>query len=87
MACERYKNTEPVNLGSGEEISVKNLVTKIANATGFDGRIEWDTSKPNGQPRRKLDTSKAKQEFGFSSSTNFDEGLALTVEWYKSTTR
>jgi GDP-L-fucose synthase len=87
LASERYRSTEPVNLGSGEEISIKDLVTKIAHATGFDGRIVWDTSKPNGQPRRKLDTTRAEREFGFTSSTKFDKGLALTVEWYKSSTQ
>jgi GDP-L-fucose synthase len=84
MATERYQKTDPVNLGSGEEISIKNLTTKIARATGFEGRIVWDTGKPNGQPRRKLDTSKAKIEFGFESTTKFDHGLALTVDWYES---
>jgi GDP-L-fucose synthase len=84
MATERYKKTEPANLGSGEEISIKDLAHKIARATGFNGHIEWDTTKPNGQPRRKLDTSKAKEEFGFESTTDFDKGLALTVDWYKS---
>lgn len=85
MATERYKKTEPVNLGSGEEISIKDLAVKIATATKFNGEIAWDTSKPNGQPRRKLDTTKAKVEFGFESQTNFDQGLARTVDWYKST--
>ena len=87
LATERYKKTEPVNLGSGEEISIKDLATKIATATGYDGRIVWDTTKPNGQPRRKLDTAKAKDEFGFESTTLFDEGLALTVDWYLSSGR
>jgi GDP-L-fucose synthase len=87
LATERYKKTEPVNLGSGEEISIKDLATKIATATGYEGRIVWDTTKPNGQPRRKLDTAKAKDEFGFESTTLFDEGLALTVDWYLSSVR
>lgn len=85
MATERYDKTDPVNLGSGEEISIKDLAVKIAVATEFAGKIVWDTSKPNGQPRRKLDTTRAKKEFGFGSTTNFDEGLAKTVIWYKST--
>ncbi len=85
MATESYKKTDPINLGSGEEISIRDLTTKIARATGFEGSIVWDTTKPNGQPRRKLDTSKAKTEFGFESTTEFDRGLARTVDWYQST--
>ena len=82
LASERYDGAEPVNLGSGFEISIKDLVHHIAKLTGFNGRIVWDTSKPNGQPRRRLDTSKAEQIFGFRAQTNFDEGLHRTVEWY-----
>lgn len=82
LAAERYDGAEPVNLGSGFEISIKDLVHHIAKLTGFNGRIVWDTSKPNGQPRRRLDTSKAEQIFGFRAQTNFDEGLRRTVEWY-----
>ena len=82
LAAERYDGAEPVNLGSGFEISIKDLVHRIAELTGFNGRIVWDTSKPNGQPRRRLDTSKAEQFFGFRAQTDFDEGLRRMVEWY-----
>jgi GDP-L-fucose synthase len=82
LASERYNSSEPVNLGSGEEISIKDLVGKIAATVGFKGRIVWDTSKPNGQPRRKLDTSRAEERFGFRAQTGFDEGLRRTVASY-----
>ena len=82
LASERYNSSDPVNLGSGEEISIKDLVHKIADVVGFDGRITWDRSKPNGQPRRKLDTSRAAERFGFKATTSFDEGLRRTVAWY-----
>lgn len=81
-ACEKYDKSEPVNLGSGIEISIKDLAAEIAKATGFSGKITWDTTKPNGQPRRKLDTSKAKKEFGFESTVGFEEGLRKTIDWY-----
>jgi GDP-L-fucose synthase len=83
LAAERYDSSEPVNLGSAFEISIKDLVSTIARATGFGGRIVWDTSRPNGQPRRKLDTSRAEQAFGFRSRTSFEEGLQRTVAWYR----
>jgi GDP-L-fucose synthase len=83
LAAERYNKSEPVNLGSGFEISIKELVNKIANYTGFKGRIEWDSSKPDGQMRRCLDVSRAEREFGFRARINFDEGLRQTIEWYK----
>jgi GDP-L-fucose synthase len=83
LATEKYNKSEPVNLGSSFEISIKDLVELIAKETGFKGKIHWDTSKPNGQPRRKLDTSRAKKEFGFESKTTFQEGLRKTIEWYK----
>lgn len=83
LAAERYDSSEPVNLGSAFEISIKDLVHTIADATGFTGRIVWDTTKPNGQPRRKLDTSRAERAFGFRSRTSFAEGLRKTVEWYR----
>jgi GDP-L-fucose synthase len=73
-----------VNIGAGFEISIKELVELIAKHTGFRGRIVWDTTKPNGQPRRCLDTSRAMREFGFSASTRFEEGLITTIQWYKS---
>lgn len=82
LATERYDKSEPVNLGSQFEISIKDLVNMIARLTGFQGRIVWDTSKPNGQPRRKLDTSRAEKEFGFKASTPFEEGLRRTIERY-----
>jgi GDP-L-fucose synthase len=82
LAAERYNSSDPVNLGSGEEISIKDLVGKIAATIGFKGRIVWDTSKPNGQPRRKLDTTRAEQRFGFHAKTGFDEGLRRTVASY-----
>jgi GDP-L-fucose synthase len=82
LASERYDSSEPVNLGSGEEISIKALVGKVAATAGFTGRIVWDTTKPNGQPRRKLDTRRAEERFGFRARTNFDEGLRKTVASY-----
>jgi GDP-L-fucose synthase len=87
LASERYNGSEPVNIGSGEEISIADLTKRIAAVAGFKGRIEWDTSKPNGQPRRKLDTSRAREQFGFESSTTFEEGLRRTVDWYVRTRR
>jgi GDP-L-fucose synthase len=82
-ATERYDAAAPVNLGSGMEISVRDLVGKIAALTGFRGRVVWDTSKPNGQPRRCLDVSRAAREFGWRAQTPFDEGLRATVAWYR----
>lgn len=83
LAAERYDGSDPVNLGSGMEISIKDLMHLIARLTGFEGDIVWDTSKPDGQPRRCLDTSKAEQLFGFRATTPFEEGLRRTVEWYE----
>lgn len=83
MAAEKYNKSDPVNLGSSYEITIKDLVGIIAKHCGFEGRIEWDTSKPNGQPRRKLDTSRAEKEFGFKSKTTFEDGLQKTIDWYK----
>jgi len=85
LATERYDGGDPVNLGSGMEISIKELVHLIARLTGFGGKIVWDTSKPDGQPRRCLDTRKAEREFGFKAKTPFEEGLRRTVEWYGQT--
>jgi GDP-L-fucose synthase len=82
LASERYNSSEPVNLGSGEEISIADLVGRVASLTGFTGRIVWDRSKPNGQPRRRLDTSRATERFGFQARTAFDEGLKQAVAWY-----
>jgi len=81
-AAERYDSPEPVNLGSGMEISIRDLAQKIAELVGFRGRIEWDTAQPNGQPRRRLDVSRAEKEFGFRAKTSFDEGLRRTIVWY-----
>lgn len=83
LAAEKYNKSEPVNLGSSFEISIKDLIETIAKQTGFKGEIKWDKTKPNGQPRRKLDTTRAKKEFGFESKTSFEEGLAKTIEWYR----
>ena len=83
MAAERYNSNEPVNLGSGMEISIKDLAELIASLTGFEGKIIWDTSKPNGQPRRGLDVSRAKEYFGFEANMPFDEGLRRTIDWFK----
>ena len=84
LATEKFEGPEPVNLGSGFEISIKDLVTTIAQACGYTGRIVWDVTKPNGQPRRNLDTRRAESEFGFKARTDFPEGLANTVKWYES---
>jgi GDP-L-fucose synthase len=83
LAAEHYNKSDPVNLGSAFEISIKDLLETIARLTGFEGQIVWDTSKPNGQPRRKLDTSRAEAEFGFKSKTSFEDGLRRTIEWYE----
>ncbi len=83
LATERYDKSDPVNLGAGFEITIKDLAELIAKATGYTGVINWDTSMPGGQPRRKLDTSLAKREFGFEASVRFEEGIARTVEWFR----
>ena len=83
LAAERYDKSEPVNLGAGFEISIKDLTEKIVGLTGFSGRIEWDATKPDGQPRRCLDTSRAEHEFGFRARIGFDEGLRQTIDWYR----
>lgn len=81
-AFERYDEPEPVNLGTGEEISIRDLVHTIKDIVGFDGEVEWDTSKPDGQPRRCLDTSRANERFGWEASTSFQQGLERTIQWY-----
>ena len=81
LAGERYNQSAPVNIGSAFEISIKDLLETIARLTGCDGRIVWDTSKPNGQPRRKLDVSRAQERFGSVSKTPFENGLQRTVDW------
>jgi len=82
LAAEKYNGAEPVNLGSSFEISIRDLAETVGKAVGFEGTIVWDESKPDGQPRRKLDTSRAKEYFDFESSTPFDQGLKKTVNWY-----
>jgi GDP-L-fucose synthase len=83
MATAAYDDPDPVNLGSGIEISIKDLAELIAELTGFSGEIEWDTSKPNGQPRRNVDVSRAKTRFGFEAQTGFREGLSALIAWYQ----
>jgi GDP-L-fucose synthase len=83
LAAERYDSSDPVNLGSGEEISIRDLATLIARATGFEGQFVWDTSKPNGQPRRRLDVSRAKERFDFVARTPFVVGIPKTVAYYE----
>jgi GDP-L-fucose synthase len=82
-ATEFYNQSEPVNIGSGQEISIKTLAELIAHLTGFEGKLAWDTSKPNGQPRRALDTSRAVEYFDWRAKTSFEEGLRQTIDWYK----
>jgi GDP-L-fucose synthase len=83
LAAERYDGPEPVNVGTGEEISIRDLAALVAEETGYTGEIAWDTSKPNGYPRRKLDTSRAERLFGFRARTPLREGIARTVAWYR----
>jgi GDP-L-fucose synthase len=83
LAAEHYNRSDPVNLGSGNEISIRNLAELIADLTGFKGQLTWDTTRPNGQPRRALDTSKAEQYFGFKAQASFREGLRKTIDWYQ----
>jgi len=82
LATERYNKPDPVNIGAGFEITIKDLVSLITKLTGFDGRVVWDHTKPDGQPRRMLDTSKAAREFAFRAETDFEEGLKKTIDWY-----
>ena len=82
LATEKYNSSEPVNIGASFEISIKDLTETVARLTGFEGSIRWDTSKPNGQPRRKLDTTRAREAFGFEAKTDFEEGLRRTIDWY-----
>lgn len=83
LAAERYNKSEPVNIGSSFEISIKELTETIARLTGYRGEIRWNTSMPNGQPRRKLDVTRAEKEFGFQSSTRFEDGLRETIRWFE----
>jgi GDP-L-fucose synthase len=82
LAAERYNESAPVNIGSAFEISIKDLTETIARLTGYTGEIRWDASKPNGQPRRKLDVARAEERFGFRSTTSFEDGLRETIAWY-----
>ena len=84
MAGRDYDGSDPVNLGTGLEISIKDLAETVAAATGFEGEIIWYTTKPNGQPRRQLDVSRAKEQFGFEAEVSFADGMARTVEWFRS---
>jgi GDP-L-fucose synthase len=83
LATEKYDKSDPVNLGAGFEISIKDLVKVIIKLTGFKGKIIWDKTKPDGQPRRCLDTSRAYKEFGFKAKVNLEDGLKRTIVWYK----
>ena len=83
LATEKYDKPDPVNLGAGFEITIRELAELICELAGFDGKITWDTSKPDGQPRRRLDTTRAKKQFGFVARTDFREGLKRTIEWYR----
>jgi len=82
LATEKYDKPDPVNIGAGFEITIKDLVELIAKIMGFKGKITWDTTKPDGQPRRMLDVTRAEKEFGFRAKTPFEEGLKKTIEWY-----
>ena len=82
-----YNSSEPVNIGAGFEISIKDFVHIIARLTGFNGKITWDVTKPNGQPRRMLDTSRAEKGFGFKSKTQLEDGLRTTIDWYRKSIR
>jgi len=83
LATQHYNDPEPVNLGTGSEITIRDLAEMIVRLTGFRGQIRWDPSKPDGQPRRRLDTSRAKERFGFEARTSFEEGLKATIDWYR----
>ncbi len=85
-AGERYDGRDPVNIGSGEEISIRDLAELIADLTGFEGEIDWDATKPNGQPRRQLDVSRAREQFGFEATTPLRDGLERTIAWYRTNT-
>jgi GDP-L-fucose synthase len=82
LAAESYDEPDPVNLGTGDEVSIRDLAAMIAHATGFEGDVAWDTTRPNGQPRRQLDVTRARDRFGFTASTSLEDGLRATVDWY-----
>jgi GDP-L-fucose synthase len=83
LAAEKYDSSDPVNLGNGIEITIRDLATQIGQATGFKGKFVWDSTKPNGQPRRQLDVTRARERFGFVAATPFDQGIAKTVRWFE----
>ncbi len=83
LATEHYLDVEPVNIGAGMEISIGDLAARLAEKMGYGGRVVWDTSKPNGQPRRMLDVTRARERFGFRAMIDFEEGLAETVTWWR----
>ena len=83
MATEAYDGDQPVNVGTSHEITIRELVELIAKLTGYEGRVRWDTSKPDGQPRRKLDTSRAAKLFEFEAATTLEDGLAKTITWWE----
>jgi GDP-L-fucose synthase len=83
LGAERYDDADPVNLGVGREITIRDLAELIARLTRFEGEFRWDTSKPDGQPRRALDTSRARERFGFVATTGFEDGLRRTIDWYE----
>jgi nucleoside-diphosphate-sugar epimerase len=83
LATERYDGADPVNLGVGREITIRDLVELIVQLTGFKGELRWDATKPDGQPRRALDTSRARERFGFEAKTSFEDGLRTTIDWYE----
>ena len=87
LATERYEDAEPVNLGTGSEITIAELSRTIAQQVGFEGEIAWNRSRPDGQPRRRLDTSRARDRFGFEAETPFEQGLRSTIEWYRDARR
>ena len=83
LAAQNYDASDPVNLGSSFEVTIKDLVDIIVKASGFEGKVSWDSSKPDGQPRRKLDVTTAEKAFGFKSHTTFEDGLKMTIDWYR----
>jgi len=85
LATEKYNSSDPINLGAGFEVSIKEVAKLIKKEVGYKGRLVWDTTKPDGQPRRMLDTRKAKKEFGFKAKTSFEEGLRNMIQWYEAT--
>lgn len=87
LATEKYNESEPVNLGAGREISIKDLTEMVAKLSGFKGKIKWDPSKPDGQPRRCLDTTRAREKFGFVAGTKLEDGMAKTIAWYEATAK